>query len=70
MFNCDYSYPAETLSDEQISHLLNGCDRYLERVKIKGLDSSLIKTGEELKQRVIDIGFASAPSLLFIGKKA
>jgi hypothetical protein len=57
------------MNDEARNHLLKSCDMYCEKAKKNGIDDSIIKKSEELKQRIIDIGFATAPALLCIGRK-
>jgi SAM-dependent methyltransferase len=56
--------------DAQLIHELDGIiDRYIQRLKGIGGGVELLQRGETLRQRVHQVGFHGATSLLVIGKK-
>ncbi len=65
----DYAFPKLEMDDDIRAQLLKSCDAYCEKVRVNKLSSDFLIRGELLKERINDVGFASAPSTLFVGKK-
>lgn len=65
----DYAFPKPEMNDDIRAHLLKSIDTYFEKVRTHSLSRDLLLQGETFQKRINDIGFASAPALLSVGKK-
>ena len=63
---CDLS--GDPKQPEAVKELNNAIDRYIERSRGASNEAELKQRGEELRQRVQDVGFHSATTLLAIGE--
>lgn len=60
----EYAFPKQEMNDDIRNQLLKSCDMYFEKIRKNSLHNDLIAQGEILKERICDVGFASAPALL------
>jgi SAM-dependent methyltransferase len=70
LISSDYSFlDSDPMDKEVIDHVNGAIDTYIGRTEDLDNSSELVKRGEELRERLHNVGFHSATSLAVLGKK-